>query len=113
MLKLVDVPLPTGAVAGFAIDIQDLEDARFELSQNLLSQRELADRMTAAVAQFDSDRSLSFFNQPFATMSQIDPAWLNENPEFDRLLEQMRENGRLPEVRDFPVWKSERRDWFL
>lgn len=113
MLKLVDVPLPTGAVAGFAVDIQDLEDARIELAQNLVSQRELADRMTAAVAQFDSDRSLSFFNQPFATMSQIDPAWLSENPEFDRLLEQMRENGRLPEVRDFPAWKNERRDWFL
>ena len=113
MLKLVDVPLPTGAVAGFAIDIQDLEDARFDLAQNLLSQRELADRMTAAVAQFDSDRSLSFFNQPFATMTQIDPASLNERPEFDRLLEQMRENGRIPEVRDFPAWKNERRDWFL
>ena len=113
MLKLVDVPLPTGAVAGFAIDIQDLEDARFDLSQNLLSQRELADRMTAAVAQFDSNRSLSFFNQPFATMTQIDPATLNENPEFDRLLEQMRDNGRIPEVRDFPAWKNERRDWFL
>ena len=113
MLKLVDVPLPTGAVAGFAIDIQDLEDARFDLAQNLLSQRELADRMTAAVAQFDSDRSLSFFNQPFATMTQIDPSSLNEKPEFDRLLEQMRDNGRLPEVRDFPAWKSERRDWFL
>ncbi|WP_309602058.1 PAS-domain containing protein [Sphingomonas sp.] len=113
MLKLVDVPLPTGAVAGFAIDIQDLEDARFDLAQNLLSQRELADRMTAAVAQFDSDRSLSFFNQPFATMTQIDPASLNERPEFDRLLEQMRDNGRIPEVRDFPAWKNERRDWFL
>jgi signal transduction histidine kinase len=113
MLKLVDVPLPTGAVAGFAIDIQDLEDARFELAQNIVSQRELADRMTAAVAQFDSNRALSFFNQPFAMMSQIDPEWLADNPEFDRLLEQMRENGRLPEARDFPAWKNERRDWFL
>ena len=113
MLKLVDVPLPTGAVAGFAIDIQDLEDARIELAQNVVAQRELADRMTAAVAQFDSDRTLSFFNQPFATMSQIDQAWLGEKPEFERLLEQMRDNGRLPEVRDFPAWKNERRDWFL
>ena len=58
MLKLVDVPLPTGAVAGFAIDIQDLEDARFELARNIDSQRELADRMTAAVAQFELDRKL-------------------------------------------------------
>jgi PAS domain-containing protein len=113
MLKLVDVPLSTGAVAGFAIDIQDLEDARFELAQHIESQRELADRMTAGVVQFDADRTLSFFNQPFAVMAQIEPESLAEKPEFDRLLERMRENGRLPEVRDFPAWKAERRDWFI
>ena len=28
------------------------------------------------------------------------------------MLERMREKNRLPEVRDFPVWKAERRDWF-
>ena len=112
MLKLVDVPLPTGAVAGFALDIQDLEDARFELAQNIISQRELADRMTAAVAQFEVDRTLSFFNQPFAVMARIDPEWLAERPEFDRVLERMRESGRLPEVRDFPAWKNERRALF-
>ena len=112
MLKLVDVPLPTGAVAGFAIDIQDLEDARFELAQHVGSQRELADRMTAGVVQFDADRTLSFFNQPFAVMAQLEPDWLSETPEFDRVLERMRESGRLPEVRDFPAWKVERREWF-
>ena len=112
MLKLVDVPLPTGAVAGFALDIQDLEDARFELAQNVVSQRELADRMTAAVAQFEPGRRLSFFNQPFAVMTQIEPEWLGEQPEFDRLIDRMRENARVPEVRDYPAWKSERRDLF-
>ncbi len=113
MLRLVDVPLPTGAVAGFAIDIQDLEDARIELERNQSSQRELADRMTAGTAQFDADRSLSFFNQPFAIMAQIEPEWLADRPEFERVLEKMRDNGRLPEVRDFPAWKAERRDWFM
>ena len=112
MLRLVDVPLATGAVAGFAIDIQDLEDARFELARHIQSQRELADRMTAGAAQFDADRRLSFFNQPFAIMAQIDPEWLAERPEFDRVLERMRENNRLPEARDFPAWKEERRGWF-
>jgi len=112
MLRLVDVPLPTGAVAGFAIDIQDLEDARIELARHQESQRELADRMTAGAVQFDGDRHLAFFNQPFAIMAQLEPDWLAEGPEFDRLLERMRENGRLPEVRDFPAWKAERRAWF-
>ena len=112
MLRIVDVPLPTGAVAGFAVDIQDLEDARTELARHQESQRELADRMAAGAAQFDGDRQLAFFNQPFAIMAQIEPEWLAEGPEFDRVLERMRENGRLPEVRDFPAWKAERRDWF-
>ena len=112
MLRMVNVPLATGAVAGFAIDIQDLEDARAELARHMESQRELADRMTAGAAQFDADRSLSFFNQPFAVMAQLDPDWLGERPEFDRVLERMRDQHRLPETRDFPAWKSERRAWF-
>jgi signal transduction histidine kinase len=112
MLRIVDVPLPTGAVAGFAIDIQDLEDARIELASHQESQRELADRMSAGVVQFDDERQLAFFNQPFAIMAQLEPDWLTERPEFDRVLERMRENGRIPEVRDFPAWKAERRAWF-
>ena len=112
MLKIVDVPLSTGAVAGFAVDVQDLEDARTELARYIDSQRELADRMTAGTAQFDADRALNFFNRPFAIMTRLDPEWLAENPEFDRVLERRRDNQRLPEARDFPQWKEERRGWF-
>lgn len=112
MLRIVDVPLESGAVAGFAVDVQDLEDARAELGRYIESQRELADRMTAGTAQFDADRTLSFFNRPFAMMSQLDPEWLAEKPEFDRVIDRMREEQRLPEARDFPAWKEERRGWF-
>src|SRR5438552_3205505 len=112
MLRIVNVPLSTGAVAGFAVDVQDLEDARTELTRHMESQRELADRMTAGTAQFDADRSLSFFNRPFAVMTELDPDWLLEKPEFDRILDRMRDTQRLPETRDYPAWKNERRDWF-
>jgi len=112
MMRIVNVPLPTGAVAGFAIDVQELEDARVELARHVQSQRDLSDRMTAGTVQFDADRAVNFFNQPFAVMAQLDPEWLAEGPEFDRVLERMRERNRLPEVRDFPVWKAERREWF-
>ena len=112
MLRIVNVPLSSGAVAGFAVDVQDLEDARSELARHRESQRELADRMTAGTAQFEADRTLSFFNRPFAMMSELDPDWLAEKPEFDRVIERMRDNQRLPEARDFPMWKEERRSWF-
>jgi signal transduction histidine kinase len=112
MLRIVNVPLSTGAVAGFAVDVQDLEDARAELARYIESQRELADRMTAGTAQFDADRSLSFFNRPFGAMTGLDPDWLTEKPEFDRVIDRMRDQQRLPETRDFPAWKEERRNWF-
>jgi signal transduction histidine kinase len=112
MLRIVNVPLATGAVAGFAVDVQDLEDARTELARHRDSQRELADRMTAGTAQFEPDRTLSFFNRPFSVMTQLDPDWLAEKPEFDRVIERMRDKQRLPETRDFPAWKEERRAWF-
>ncbi len=112
MLRIVNVPLATGAVAGFAVDVQDLEEARAELARYRDSQRELADRMTAGTAQFEPDRTLSFFNRPFAAMTQLDADWLAEKPEFDRVIERMRDNQRLPEARDFPAWKEERRNWF-
>ncbi len=113
MLRIVDVPLSTGTVAGFAIDVQDLEDARLELARHIEAQRELADRMTAGAAQFDADRSLNFFNRPFAAIAQLDPEWLSERPEFERVIERMRDNHRLPETRDFPAWKDERLGWFV
>jgi PAS domain-containing protein len=112
MLRVVNVPLTSGAVAGFAIDVQDLEDARSELARHIESQRELADRMTAGTAQFDADRTLGFFNRPFAMMTKLDPDWLAENPEFDRVLDRMRDEHRIPETRDYPAWKEERRSWF-
>ena len=45
-------------------------------------------------------------------MIQLEPDWLAEKPEFDRVIERMRDNQRLPEARDFPAWKEERRNWF-
>jgi hypothetical protein len=44
-------------------------------------------------------------------MTGVEPDWLSERPEFDRVIERMRENQRLPEVRDFPAWREERRTW--
>ncbi len=112
MLRVVDVPLPTGGVAGFAIDVEDLEQARSGIKRFGDAQRALLDRLSAGVVQFAADRTLAFCNQPFRRLFAMRNEWLVDRPEFDRVLERMREANRLPEVRDFPGWKAERREWF-
>jgi signal transduction histidine kinase/PAS domain-containing protein len=111
-LRIVDVPLPTGGVAGYAIDAHELEQARADAKRFADAQRAMLDRLSAGVAQFGPDRALVFCNQPFRRLFAMRAEWLADRPEFDRVLERMREAGRLPEVRDFPGWKAERRDWF-
>lgn len=113
MLRVFDVPLATGGVAGFAVDIEELEQARSGIKRFAEAQRAMLDRLSAGVVQFGGDRSLVFCNQPFRRIFAMRNEWLADRPEFDRILERMREANRLPEVRDFPGWKAERRDWFV
>nr|WP_261295447.1 PAS domain-containing sensor histidine kinase [Sphingomonas hylomeconis] len=112
MLRVHDVPLPTGGVAGFAVDIEDLEQARGGIKRFGDAQRAMLDRLSAGVVQFAADRTMVFCNQPFRRLFAMKAEWLSDRPEFDRVLERMREANRLPEVRDFPGWKAERREWF-
>jgi signal transduction histidine kinase len=110
-MQVVEVPVGAGT-AGFAIDVEEREQARTELSRFVRAQRDMLDRLSAGVAQFSRDRSLIFYNQPFSRLFSLPGDFLGDRPEFDRVIDAMRESGNLPEVRDFPDWKEERRGWF-
>jgi len=112
MMQVVEVPLGPGGVAGYAIDVEDQEQAHADLARFVRAQRDMLDRLSAGVAQFGRDRSLIFFNQPFARLFSLTADFLADRPEFDRVIDAMREAGNLPEVRDFPDWKEEHRAWF-
>ncbi len=111
-VRIVDVPLGDAGVAGYALDNDELEQARGDYRRFAEAQRNTLDRLSAGVAQFDHDRTLAFCNAPFLALFALKPEWVADRPEFDRVLERMREAGRTPEVRDFPAWKTERREWF-
>jgi len=111
-MRVVEVPLGGAGVAGYAIDVEDREQARADLARFVRAQRDMLDRLSAGVAQFGPDRTLIFFNQPFARLFGLRTETLAEGPEFNRLLDQLREGGNLPEVRDYPEWRAERIRWF-
>ncbi len=112
MIRIVDVPMGAAGVAGYAVDVEELEEARADLGRFTRAQRDMLDRLSAGVAQFAADRNLVFYNQHFLRLFAMKPEWLVDAPEFDRVLERMREAQRVPESRDFPGWKAEHRSWF-
>jgi len=113
MMRVVDVPLGPQGVATYAIDMQELDTARAELRHLADAQRNMFDRLSAGVVQFGPDQRLKFCNQPFTSIFGLTPDVVAAESEFDRVLDAMRDSGNLPETRDFPAWRRERRQWFL
>lgn len=94
------------AIAGAAIDVAALETAQGELERQIASYDRTLDRVATAVAIFNSDQQLSFFNEAYVKLWGLDPVWLKTRPPDSAILDRLRELGRLPEVVNYKEWKA-------
>jgi signal transduction histidine kinase len=111
-LRVSDLPLAGEGVAGYAIDIEEMEEQGREFRAFREAQRSMLDQLSIGVAQFDGDRVLAFSNQPFQRIFALPASSHLDPPNFDRFLDMARDEGRLPETRDFPAWRRELGEWF-
>ena len=111
-LRVTEVPVPGEGVAGVALDVEEAERRARALRAFQDAQRSMLDRLSVGVAQFDAERKLVFANQPFRRSFAVAPGAVRSGTDFERLLTQAREQGRTPEVRDFPAWRAEHAAWF-
>ncbi len=112
-LRVSDLPLGKEGVAGYAVDVEDMEDLARTFRAFRDAQRSMLDQLSAGVAQFNDKRQLTFANQPFQRIFALGPAAMLDPPPFERLLDIARDAGRVPEARDFPAWRRERAGWFM
>ena len=111
-LRVSDLPLGTEGVAGYAFDIEEIEEQARALRAFREAQRSMLDQLSIGVAQFDVKHRLAFANQPFHRIFALGTAAMVDPPTFEQWLAATRDLGRLPEVRDFPEWRRERAEWF-
>ena len=111
-LKVSDLPLGEEGVAGYAIDIEEMEELNRAFRAFRDAQRSMLDQLSVGVAQFDGAKQLTFANQPFQRIFKL-PGSATVNPlDFDRFLDLARDAQRVPETRDFPAWRRELGEWF-
>ncbi len=111
-LRVSDLPLGKEGVAGYAIDIEEMEEQARAFRAFREAQRSMLDQLSIGVAQFDAERRLTFANQPFQRIFALPLSARLDPLEFDRFLDMARDAGRLPEARDFPAWRRELGGWF-
>ncbi len=110
--RVSDLPVGEDGVAGYAVDVEDLEQLHREYRAFRAAQRALLDQMSSGVAQFDHARNLIFTNLPMQRIFKLPAGIGQEAMPVGRVFDLMRDQGRLPEVRDFPAWRDEHLGWF-
>ncbi len=96
----------TEASAGMAFDRTEVDAIREEYQRTIISHADTLDQLQTAVAIFDADQRLLFFNQAFQKLWALDPAFLESQPDQTLLLDRLRSEGKLAEQPEWRRWKE-------
>lgn len=88
--------------AGLAIDVSETENIRRELRQTIDSQSETLDKLGTAVARFDPDTRLVYYNAAFKSLFELTDTFLQSDPDHVAFLDHLRHAGVLPTETAFP-----------
>ena len=95
-----------GRMANAAFDISALARAEVELARLSSANDKTLDRVATGVAIFNGEQKLTFFNDAYCRLWQLDAAWLETGPTNGEILDQLRERSTLPAVVDYRPWKA-------
>ncbi|MBL6852944.1 MAG: PAS domain-containing protein [Alphaproteobacteria bacterium] len=99
--------LPSERVAGVALDVTESAQAEGQLRLMTEAQSDMLDRLGTALAIFGADRKLASWNKAFAAMWSFEDAWLDRHPALEDIFDRLRETRRIPEQRDYQIWRRE------
>ena len=92
--------------AGLACDVSDIEALRAEYQRTVKSQTDTLDQINTAIAIFDAEQKLRFFNQAFQRLWDLDLGFLESAPEHALMLDRLRSEGKLAEQPEWRRWKE-------
>lgn len=107
MMQVTFIPLShLDIVVGQAQDISREEEIEQRSERNTAANRELLEQLRTAIAIFDGDQKLEFYNSSYAQLWRLEEGWLNSHPKLGDILERLRDTRRLPEQVDFKRYKQ-------
>jgi len=106
-LQITEIPTEAGIV-GTASDVTDVAASETKLQQHIDAHTDTLDKLATAVAIFGPDQKLAFCNRAYQALWALPEKWLDRHPGDGEILDRLREEGKLPEQRQYHDWKRER-----
>lgn len=92
--------------AGIAIDASEAASLRASLTRMADAHRRTLDQLSSAVAVFDSQQRLTFYNDAYQRLWELGSGFLDSGPSDSAILDRLRAARKIPEQSDFRQWKS-------
>jgi len=92
--------------AGIAVDATEAEALSSALERMAEAHRRVLDQLSSGVAVFDQNRRLTFYNDSYRRLWDLDPAFLDSQPDDSGILDKLRVERKIPEQPDFRAWKT-------
>ncbi len=106
VLDVIAVPTPHGS-AGIGIDATEVETLHRDVDRMVEAHRRTLDQLATAVAAFNAERRLTFYNAAYRALWDLDAGFLDQGPSDSAVLDVLRAAHKLPEQRDFREWRRE------
>lgn len=106
-IEVIETPLPLDKkVMGLALDVTKEEEWAASYDRLAASHREALEQLRTAIAMFDHDTRLEFYNAAYEQMTGMSGIWLNSRPRVTEIIDKMRELRKLPEQADYRQYKQ-------
>ena len=86
---------------------RELESVAIETSQSVKIQPNSLNYLSIAVAIFNSEQQLVFFNEAYQKLWEFDDAFLNSQPSDGEVLNALRLQRKLPEQANYMEWRND------
>lgn len=108
LVELQEIPLgPDKRTIGMALDVTREEELE-ELYKSLgASHQESLEQLRSAIAMFDAETRLEFYNSAYEQLTGMTGTWLDGRPRITEVVDKMRELRRLPEQADYKQFKQQ------
>ncbi|MDR2067414.1 MAG: PAS-domain containing protein [Holosporaceae bacterium] len=91
---------------GFALDVTAEENLAANLDRVTTANCEVLESLSTAIAIFNENTKLIFFNSAYQRLLKLEAGWLHAKPTYAEILDESRNNRRLPEHADFQAFKK-------
>lgn len=107
LMEITEVPLPQEKrVIGMALDVSREEELEASYARLQTSHQEALEQLRTAIAMFDAETRLEFYNSAYEQLTGMSGSWLDAKPKFIEIIEKLRELRKLPEQADYRQFKQ-------